>query len=221
MKSIRLILQAILISVLPSVAGERGVMQQIEGRGQKVDEFLERFDTEDEPQLLREAYIIVRSFPLNRSRDDWEQENKFVIEKSLRVLEKCYEARDHEYDLLNPPPIFMKVAPPLGSAEVTFSGMDPKGIKDPEIRRQYEEAIAENDRRRSKHRRERHLQNIIDRGIKHILMRIEALPSDEDKTSAGASIIFNSVNNERLREKILNRLEAENEEQEKGGHPIK
>jgi hypothetical protein len=98
--------------------------------------------------------------------------NDTVLRLKLQFLQACYDARDHGYDLTNHPLIKTVVSPPWGSADVTFSGMDPRDIKDPVLRKEYEDKIAENERRAHKHHRELVLQRVLDdslRTVGHLL----------------------------------------------------
>jgi hypothetical protein len=88
----------------------------------------------------------------------------------LKVLLALANARDPHYDRDAPENIvYMNLAPPLTKGnEAMVSGMDPKGIKDPEVRKAYEDAIAQNHRRAEKLNREM----AISRGVDNALIDI-------------------------------------------------
>lgn len=203
-----------LVSTLLSLSacgGEESVMQQLSKQNVSVDEKLNKFDLHNDTQLLQDAYTSISSMPFDKGSQEWEQTYCGIIKTTLKVLEKCYEARDQEYSITNHPPFYTQVCPPLGGGQIMVSGMDPKDVKDPEVRKQYEEAIAGNNCRRAKHRRERALQKILDHGILNIQKRIEALPSDAKKGNSGINIIKSTVKNEKLREEILQKFEKRKE----------
>ena len=131
---------------------------------------LAEYEKSKEIDYLQEAQktISVMAPSLDRTQKGWEKRAQRLFELRLLLLNKCFNERDYEYDLDNPPTMYTKVSPPLWAAEHQMNliaGMRPEDIVDPEARRQYEEAIAENNRKIEKHRREKGLHDIVERQI--------------------------------------------------------
>lgn len=210
MRSSRLVLWTIASAsaflILLAWGGEENAIQQLAERNLRVDEKLNEFDIHKNPKSLKDAYTLISSAPFDRSSQDWRDVCGGIMETTLRILEECYEARDHEYDIADHRPFYTQVCPPLGGEQIIVSGMDPKEVKDPEVRKLYEQAIVENNRRKAEYRREKALQDILDRGILHIQECVEALPSDAERGDAIIAI-KKSVKNGMLRERILQRVE--------------
>jgi len=101
----------------------------------------------------------------------WQQDPKLVrtevLRFKLKLLQVCFESQDKAYDMKNPPEVYVNVTPPI-FAPGMMSGMEPAAIKDPEARKAYEEAIAENKRREEQYAREKSLQEFIDSGVRGV-----------------------------------------------------
>jgi hypothetical protein len=86
--------------------------------------------------------------------DDWVKERRTRAERWLKV---CKSIREQNAALPKPTgTIYLNIAPPGGRFP---SGVDPSAIKDPILRKKYEEAIAENSKRADAHRKKRDLED--------------------------------------------------------------
>ena len=85
---------------------------------------------------------------------DWVKERKTRAERWLKV---CKSIRAQNAAMPKPTgTVYMNIAPPGGRFP---SGVDPSAIKDPIVRKKYEEAIAENSKRHDAHRKKRDLED--------------------------------------------------------------
>ena len=127
-----------------------------------------------------------------------------VFALRLLLLNKCFNERDYTYDLNNPPLITTKVSPPLWAAEHQFivSGMRPEDIIDPEARRQYEEAIAENNHKKDKDRREFMLQDIINRQIRLLARSLANAQDKPERQGRMWSLIEATVESQALKDRL-------------------
>jgi len=213
----RALLIIVLVQSLLAVTAlgeEKDMMRHLTERNEDVRQELAQFEAKKDPEFLRKAYRSISAVPIDQSQQNWKEACHGIIRTTLRIAEKCYSARDYSYDLENHPPLYTKVSPPLGSAPFIVAGMDPKLIKDPDARKQYEEAIAENDRRCAKDSRERSLQQTLDRCIWRLQVLVKCLPPNEEPGNSGIEIIKSAVKQEALRDLILRQI-AEKKEEEK------
>ncbi len=107
-------------------------------------------------ELLVAAQKLSASLNPRGDRDQLSKLDEACLRLQLKVLLALAEACDPYYDPTAPTNrVYMNVAPPLyKGTQGLMAGMDPKAIKDVEVRRAYEEAIAKNDRRNEKYNRE-------------------------------------------------------------------
>jgi hypothetical protein len=86
--------------------------------------------------------------------DDWAKERRTRAERWLKV---CKSIREQNAALPKPTgEIYLNIAPPGGKYP---SGVDPRAIKDPIVRKKYEEALAENSKRHDAHGKKRALED--------------------------------------------------------------
>lgn len=124
----------------------------------------------------------------------------------INTIKACYLARDKAYNIGADHGIMFTIMPPLGAGPVALAGMDPLAIKDPVVRKQYEDAIADNDRRNAKDIRERDLQQAIDSGLNHLKMLYRNVRTDARAQEAFIGILTNSITDVGLRRLLLNQI---------------
>jgi hypothetical protein len=129
------------------------------------------------------------------------------IELKLDILEFCYQTRDWAYDLNADHSISINVGMPPSSNDVVFAGMDPKDVKDPVLRKQYEDAIAANNRRKEKDVRERTLQHMHDGLINDIVVLMQAEPKDSAVRKHTLDLINTTIQEKKLQEELKGVLE--------------
>lgn len=174
-----LVMSAMTSATTGAAASARALADALE-RAETVRRILDEVDKTGDTASLSKAYdlaaCVIPQPEEKAAAAAWD----ILLMARLRVLAKCYRARDHSYDPTKPANCTMSVSPPLWAAQaghqMIISGMDPKHVRDPEARRQYEADIAENDRKKARHRRERELQNVADRGIADAQKLIDLYP---------------------------------------------
>ena len=176
--------------------------------------FLE-YDKDKDVKFLKEAHEAVIDLHQYYGHKDRKTLADNILELRLLVLNKCFKERDHAYDLDNPPMVYSNVAPPLWIAEhqMIIAGMKPEDVIDPEARKEYEEDIAENNRRRDKWTREHDLQYLIDWDILfleiymgHEMQRLNMQENPEPRNQLWKSIEAN-IENEDLRKRLRESFE--------------
>lgn len=130
----------------------------------KVQNKISEYDKDKQHTLLLDAQKLVDDAARLRVEglSDREKRVQRVFKLRLLLLNKCFNERDYSYDF---PSLPIKVSPPrwaLNHQGNLIAGMRPEDVIDPEARRQYEEAIAENNRKRDKREREWKLQDIVE-----------------------------------------------------------
>jgi len=125
------------------------------------------------------------------------------IELKLTVLQVCYKARDMAYDPTADHHITLNVTPPLGGRQSLFSGMYPKDIQDPVVRKKFEEDIAENNRREQKLNKERKLQQIQDALINNVRVVLKGQPKESPFKKRVIQLIDSTITEKELKEKLL------------------
>jgi hypothetical protein len=139
----------------------------------KLDQFAK---TNANYELLLAAQKISASLNPRGDKNHLSKLDEECLRLQLKVLLALAEAHDPHYDwnaLTNI--VYVNVAPPLNKGtEPLMAGMDPQAIKDVEVRKAYEEAIAQNHRRNEKLRREMALS----RGMDYALIDIWIFAKD-------------------------------------------
>jgi hypothetical protein len=161
-----------------------------------------------DPELLVEARALIS--PLNSSLKIGKTLPEFDerwLRLQLKVLMVFQNARDKGYDRNAPEnAVYMNVAPRDFNGRCCYdSGIDPKSIKDPIVRKKYEEAIAENNRRNDKLRREHRLVRGMDESVLWIWMYLSQLPAGSEARTKAKQIVDATVTDKG----IVDRLESQ------------
>lgn len=192
------------------VASDDDITNQIETTSAKVHENLEKFQQKGNCQVLFEVDQLIVKLG-NQWQKDPTRIRPEVLRLSLALLEMCFISRDKAYDIKNHPPFTINVSPGLGPG--LWAGMAPRDVKDPEIRKKYEEAIAENKQRETKLAREKRLQEFIDSGISNIRGHLN-LSRELGTIRQDATLIKNTIKDpallKRIKEEVFTGLQDEN-----------
>lgn len=119
-------------------------------------------------ELLLEAQKISASRnPRGHNASGLSPMDENCLRLQIKTLLALAKARDPNYDKnAETNRFYMNVVPPLTKGPGLFAaGMDPKAIQDPEARKAYEDAIAENNRRNQKRRTEMELSRGVDEAL--------------------------------------------------------
>lgn len=170
---------------------------------------LSEYDRDRQISFLQEAHKAIEGINIHFEYKGWETRAHRVQELRLRVLNKCFKERDYTYDLDNVPRLPNKVIPPRWAAEhqVIIAGMRPEDIIDPEARKQYEVAIAENNQKLEKYLQEKGLQYIIDREMRNIAIYMVSAQDDPGRQRQILSSLDALIESKILREKIMDAFE--------------
>jgi len=133
---------------------------QMNNTTQQAKEELNRFDQQkDLDALVKAAEIIDRIGPeRNLDLEQRAVAKRVKLELWLSLLNAIDKKIDPKFDPKDVPAL--SVAPPAVEGQVTFAGMDPKGIKDPAARREYEEAIERNSEKTKQYTFQRRLARL-------------------------------------------------------------
>jgi len=169
---------------------------------------LEQFGkTNTDYQLLLDAQKISASMNRRGDKTTLNELDERCLRLQLKVLLTIAKARDPYYDpKASTNAFYMNVMPPITKGNQPFmSGMDPNAIKDPEARKAYEDAIAENVRRGKKYEQERSLSYGVDHVVIDLWYFVKNFPED----SAGRKSSFKIIEATIFDKIILNRLESD------------
>ncbi len=145
-------------------------------------------------RLLLEARDIASSMNPRHSRDTLSPIDEECLRLQLEVLLAVQNARDLHYDPDAPENLVtLNVAPPDDVGQGVAAGMDPAAIKDPVARKKYEDAIAENNRRNMKLRRELYLSRAVDRAVIAIWQFVRQLPEKSEARARANEVIRSTV----------------------------
>ncbi len=133
----------------------------------KVRARLEQFSKTHDAELLVEAGKLAASMNPRGGSTALSALDEGSLRLQLKVIVALAGARDPHYDRnAATNSVYRNVMPPLNKGtEPLMSGMDPKAIKDPEVRKAYEDAIAENARREEKLRQEMTISRALDHAV--------------------------------------------------------
>lgn len=163
---------------------------------------LQLFDADNKVEHLKRALEIAESLDRTAHQKKYSPEAALAkIRLMLVVADKCFKARDKSYDVRKMPDCVVRVFPPPSAGPNAYPGMPPEEIKDPEARKQYEAAIAENERKRAKHKRELELQRMIDRAVRFAQLFLEGRPPERRDALLG--VLTNAVQEVEIRRLIL------------------
>jgi hypothetical protein len=165
---------------------------------------LEQFaKTNADYQLLLDAQKISASLnPRGDNKTNLSQLDEGCLRLQLKMLLALAAARDPSYDPNAPTnAVYLNLAPPLPDSNgvMWFSGVDPNAIRDPKARKAYEDAIAANNRRLEKAKREMALS----RGEASALMDIwlfvkHGFPENSAARKRAVEIVEKTVSDEAI-----------------------
>ena len=215
---------AILLVSLPSAsdfAKEEDLEKSLKDMETQIRDKLSEYDQDKQISLLQEAHKAITGNSVHFGCQGWETRAHKVLELRLQVLNKCFNERDCTYDLDNPPRLPDNVTPPQWIAEhqFIFPGMRPEDVKDPEARKQYEAAIAENNRKLEKYLRENGLQDIIEDEIYYITRYMKSVQEDPERQRQTWDSIDVIIKSEVLRSRIKDAFEEETAKNKDATHP--
>lgn len=157
--------------------------------------------------LLIEASKIASSMNPRDRGDSLSTLDEDCLRLQIEVLLALQNARDLNYDPEAPENIVTaNVAPPMDTGQGVMAGMSPEAIKDPVARKKYEDAIAENNRRNAKLRRELDLSRGVDRVVIDLWHFVRGLSENSAARTQANQIINTTVTDH----KLLGRLLSEN-----------
>jgi hypothetical protein len=164
----------------------------------KLDQFAK---TNADYELLLSAQKISASLNPRGDKNQLSKLDEECLRLQLKVLLALAKARDPQYDRNAPAnAVYLNVAPPLSKGtEELIAGMDPKAIKDVEVRKAYEEAIAQNQRRNEKLKREMALS----RGVDYALINIWIFVTRGFPENSAARGAANEIVQKTIPDKIL------------------
>jgi hypothetical protein len=199
----------ILFSVVASARGESNdSLEALTNAEAQVQSKLHAFATNsDNCELLLEARKIASSLnPRGDNKATLSALDEGSLRLQLKVLLALARARDPHYDRSAPTnTVYLNLVPPLPDSNGVMwpSGVDPKAIKDPNARKAYEDALAENDRRNEKLKREMALA----RGEEYALIDIwvfvkRGLPDDSTARKRAVAIFAEMVSDKSILEQF-------------------
>ena len=178
------------LSAISAHAAEENLLTKAEALTAQVRERLEEFDRDGDCRVLKQAYALTSAAHYALGQKDSDLDWETVLGLRLKIVEVSFGARDSEYDLTKDANFSTKVMPPVSKVkQFLMPGMAPSDVKDPEARKQYELAIAENNRRRAKHVRELQLQRLMDTGVRDLRMRLLNLRTEPENLQRAVAII--------------------------------
>ena len=180
-------------------AGKEDLVKALQQANQIMEDSFLKFKTDGNTDHLYEADKQITQLS-QRWKEDPNLVRPKLLEFQLKLLQMCFESHDKNYDLGNPPVAYINVPLPRLTPGL-MSGMDPADIQDPEIRKEYEAAVAENKRREEKYAREKNLQYFIESGLSIIHGYIN-LSKELGTLESDAKIIKNTITNVDLMKKI-------------------
>ena len=159
-------------------------------------------------ELLLDAQKISASLnPRGDNKTSLNPLDEGCLRLQLKVLLALARARDPRYDPSSPIDWPAAELVPPGTNGMKYpSGVDPKAIKEPDVRKAYEEAIAENKRRSAKLKRELALSRGEDYAVMDIWIFVKrGLPENSTARKRAFEIIQKTVSDE----SVLKRLKSD------------
>lgn len=175
---------------------------------QGVQARLEQFNQTKRVELLVEARELAASLNPRGGKTNLSKLDEGSLRLQLKVLLALAAARDPHYDRnASTNAVYLNVAPPLSKGtEPLMAGMDPKAIKDADVRKAYEDAIAENGRRNEKLKREMAISRALDRVVIDIWVFVKrGFPDNSAGRESSMEIIGKTVSDKT----ILSRLKGD------------
>lgn len=155
-------------------------------------------------ELLLDARKVASSMNPGGGNEVLSKLDEDSLRLQLKVLLALDKARDSHYDRkAETNMVYANIAPPLTKTPGFYAaGMDPKAIKDPEARKAYEDALAENQRRNVKLKREMSISRGVDYAVIDLWHFVRNLaPNSAPKTKA-LKIIDATIPNKTLRNRL-------------------
>ena len=150
----------------------------------KADAALKQFETEMDPERLREAYLALENVIVVEERDSARRSSlrRDSLDLWLHMLDLIDRFLDPQFDPNDVPEL--RVQPPPDSDGKTYpAGSDPTLIKDPQSRAKYEKAIAANLAKANNYRLQINLrrlnQSIPERAESFIHKSYASTPEDQ------------------------------------------
>ena len=171
----------------------------------KVHARLEQFSKTHDAELLVEAGKLAASMNPRGGSDALSKLDEGSLRLQLEVIVALAAARDPHYDRnAATNRVYLNVMPPLNKGtEILVSGMDPKAIKDPEVRKAYEDALAENARREEKLRREMAISRALEHAeIKVWVFVMRGLRDGSEARKSAVGIIDQTVFDKNIRSRL-------------------
>ena len=166
----------------------------------------DKYSTTHDYKLLLEARAVSSSMNVRERGPALSELDERCLRLQLKTLLAVQEARDQKYDPKAPENIvYNNVAPPDSGGQGVAAGMDPEAIRDPVARKKYEDAIAANNRKNEKLRRERDLSRCVDRAVIDIWYFVRNLPAGSEGRRRASQIIDATVTDKA----ILMRLKSD------------
>ncbi|MDI6810043.1 MAG: hypothetical protein QME66_13945, partial [Candidatus Eisenbacteria bacterium] len=132
---------------------EKTMKEKYEAVGGRLD----AFQGTNDPSCIAQIGIEIDSLPLPQKKDpEWNSWREAKLALWLKALDKIYKTEDPTFDPEDVP--HENVAPPPGT--VVSAGASPDAIKDPELRKQYEQAIKANAEKAERYRLQKKLREI-------------------------------------------------------------
>lgn len=186
--------------------------KEVQTTSAAIEEDINKFKQDGRTESLGEAQRLI--VQLGQS---WQTDPRLVrtqvLRFKLKLLQVCFESQDKDYDMEKPPEVYVNVRPPIFTPGM-MSGMDPAAIQDPEARKAYEAAIAENKRREEKFSREKSLHDLLDSGMRGIRGHLN-LSKQLGTLKPDIKLIEDTVTNtdlmKKIREEILAKFRDEND----------
>lgn len=147
-----------------------------------------------EYRLLIEASGLASSVNPRQKGNALSELDERCLRLQLKALMAVQDARDKNY---NPKAaeniVYANIMPPDSGGQGVMAGMDPKAIRAPAARKKYEDAIAKNNAKNVKLRRELDLSRCVDRAIGDIRHFVRNFPAASEARIKADQIIVGTV----------------------------
>lgn len=197
----------LLFSCLASAQESNDSLEILTNAEARVNLRLEQFaKTNTDYELLLEAQKISASLnPRGDNKLTLSQLDERCLRLQLKILLALNMSRDSHYDRnAETNRVYLNVMPPLTKAPGPYmAGMDPNAIKDPEARKTYEDAIAENNRRNEKLKREMALSRGVDYALIDVWVFVKrGLPEHSSARDRAIEIVAKTISDKSLLERF-------------------
>lgn len=199
-------------------AEEKDLEKSLKDAETQIQDNLCKYDQEKQISFLQKAHKVIEGINVHFEYKGWETRVQRVFELELQLLNTCFTERDYTYNLDNPPTVYINVSPPLwaiANQPNLTAGIRPEDVIDPKARKQYEAAIAENNRKKEKDTRERKLQDIIDSEMLYIVIWMMSVRDNPERQHQMLNSLDALIESKILREKIMDAFEERVEKRKK------